>query len=54
MVASLITKSDAVVKVMGLGGTRAFSKVADILLSAIAVMMIRKGIIDIINNHLIK
>ncbi len=50
----IFSKSDSVIKVMGVGGTRAFSKVADILLSAIAVMMIRKGIIDIINNHLIK
>ncbi|MBM3254141.1 MAG: MarC family protein [Candidatus Omnitrophica bacterium] len=50
----IFSKSDIVIKVMGVGGTRAFSKVADILLTAIAVMMIRKGIIDIINDHLIK
>jgi multiple antibiotic resistance protein len=50
----IFSKSNAVIKVMGVGGTKAFSKVADILLTAIAVMMIRKGIIDIINSHLIK
>lgn len=50
----VFSKSDAVIKVMGVGGTRAFSKVADILLTAIAVMMIRKGVIDIISNHILK
>ncbi len=50
----IFSKSDSVIKVMGVGGTRAFSKVADILLTAIAVMMIRKGIIDILNSYLVK
>lgn len=46
----VLSKSDVVIKVMGIGGTKAFSKVADILLTAIAVMMIRSGIIEILNN----
>lgn len=42
--ASLIW-ADFFVKIMGKGGSRAFSKVADIFLAAIAVTMIRNGII---------
>lgn len=39
-----LSKSDAIIKLIGIGGTRAFSKIMYILLSAIAVMMIRHGI----------
>lgn len=41
-------KADIIIKFMGKGGLRAFSKVADIFLAAIAVMMIRIGILEII------
>lgn len=40
--------SEGVMRVMGKGGARAFSKVADIFLTAFAVMMIRNGILEII------
>lgn len=40
-----LAKADLVMKIFGAGGTRAFSKVMYILLAAIAVMMIRRGII---------
>lgn len=35
-------------KMLGPGGSKALSKVASLLLAAIAVMMIRKGVVDII------
>ncbi|MCM8796822.1 MAG: MarC family protein [Candidatus Omnitrophica bacterium] len=41
----VLIRADAFMKVMGLGGTRAFSKIMYILLAAIGVMMVRKGII---------
>ncbi|TAM39782.1 MarC family protein [bacterium] len=39
-----LVKADAILKVFGPSGTRAFSKIMYILLAAIAVMMIRRGI----------
>lgn len=40
-----LLKADMIMKVIGPNGTRAFSKIMYILLAAIAVMMIRHGII---------
>jgi len=40
-----LVKTDTIMKVIGPNGTRAFSKIMYILLAAIAVMMIRHGII---------
>ena len=40
-----LVKADAVMKIIGPSGTRAFSKIMYILLAAIAVMMVRHGII---------
>lgn len=39
-----LVKADAIMKLMGSGGTRAFAKIMYILLAAIGVMMIRRGI----------
>ncbi|MDP3732172.1 MAG: MarC family protein, partial [Candidatus Omnitrophota bacterium] len=39
-----LVKADFIMKLMGQGGTRAFSKIMYILLAAIAVMMIRRGL----------
>ncbi len=39
--------SEIVTRVVGLAGTRALSKIASLLLAAIAVMMVRKGIFEI-------
>ena len=39
-----LLKADLIMKVLGAGGTRAFSKIMYILLAAIAVMMVRHGI----------
>lgn len=41
-------KSDFIYRLMREGGSRAFAKVASLLLAAIAVMMIRRGIMDVI------
>ncbi|MFA6541622.1 MAG: MarC family protein, partial [Bacteroidota bacterium] len=40
--------SDYIIKVMGAGGARAFAKVASLFMVAIAVMMIRVGIQNIL------
>ena len=45
--ASLV-KADAIMRVMGVSGTRAFSKIMYILLAAIGVMMVRRGITGIL------
>ena len=41
-------KSDFIYRLMGDGGSKAFAKVAALLLAAIAVMMIRRGFIDML------
>lgn len=45
----VLGKADVLIKYMGKGGARALSKVADIFLAAIAVMMIRIGLLEIIS-----
>jgi multiple antibiotic resistance protein len=42
-----LLKADLVMRLLGIGGTRAFSKVMYILLAAIGVMMMRRGILAI-------
>jgi multiple antibiotic resistance protein len=37
-------KAEVIVKIMGIGGARAFSKVTYIVLAAIGVMMVRRGL----------
>jgi multiple antibiotic resistance protein len=39
-----LAKADTIMKVMGTGGTRAFSKIMYILLAAIGVMLVRRGL----------
>ncbi|MDI6758906.1 MAG: MarC family protein [Candidatus Omnitrophota bacterium] len=39
-----LAKADYIMKIMGANGTRAFAKIMYILLAAIAVMMVRRGI----------
>ena len=43
-----LAKADTIMKFMGASGTRAFSKIMYILLAAIGVMMIRRGITGVI------
>lgn len=40
-----------IMKAIGAGGSKAFAKIASLLLSAYAVMMIREGILSVINNY---
>jgi len=42
-----LVKADLIIKLMGSGGTRAFAKIMYILLAAIGVMMIRRGVIGV-------
>jgi multiple antibiotic resistance protein len=41
-------KADIILSVMGENGTRAFAKIMSILLAAIGIMMVRKGIMELI------
>jgi multiple antibiotic resistance protein len=43
-----LAKADFILKLIGPSGTRAFSKIMYILLAAIGVMMVRKGIMGVI------
>lgn len=43
-------KSNVIYRLMGDGGSKAFAKVASLLLAAIAVMMIRRGYMDMIHS----
>jgi multiple antibiotic resistance protein len=42
-------QADSIMKFLGAGGTRAFSKIMYILLAAIGVMMVRRGILGVIS-----
>ena len=50
LVGILFVLSDLLVRLLGDAGTKALSKVSLVLLAAFAVMMIRKGIIEIITK----
>lgn len=43
-----LAKADLIIKIMGSSGARAFSKIMFILLAAIGVMMVRKGVTGLI------
>lgn len=45
-----LAKADFFMKLMGQGGTRAFAKIMYILLAAIGVMMVRRGIFGILGE----
>ncbi len=44
-------KSDIIIKTLGENGSKGFAKVMSIFLAAIAVMMIRRGIFELINSQ---
>lgn len=44
---AIFSSADFIMKLIGKGGTKAVSKVASLFLAAIAIMMIRKGIVHI-------
>ncbi|MBI4981904.1 MAG: hypothetical protein HZC15_01970 [Candidatus Omnitrophica bacterium] len=43
-----LVKADNIMKILGEGGTRAFAKIMYILLAAISIMMIRRGILGVL------
>ena len=51
---AIFANANKIVKLLGRGGTRAFSKVGDILLAAFAVMMVRSGTLEIVKNIIMK
>ncbi len=44
----MFAKADLIVQKLGVGGTRAVSRIIGLLLAAIAVMMMRRGIVEIV------
>ena len=50
IVAVVFLLSDTLIRILGTSGSRALSKVMSLLLAAIGVMMIRKGIVEIISS----
>lgn len=51
---AVLNYADFFIKVLGKGGARALAKVADMFLAAIAIMMIRMGILEIILRMTVK
>jgi multiple antibiotic resistance protein len=47
---AIFSQADRIIKLIGINGSRAFAKVAALLLAAIAVKMIRSGIVKIIGG----
>jgi len=48
----LLWFSEAIVAILGRTGTRTVSKIASLILAAIAVKMVRTGVMAILNDHL--
>jgi multiple antibiotic resistance protein len=46
----ILTMSDIFIRLLGEGGSKAISKVFSLLLAAIAVMLMRRGITEIISS----
>ena len=44
----MFVKADLLIQKLGVGGTRALSRIIGLLLAAIAVMMMRRGIVEIV------
>lgn len=50
VVAVVLFSSDLLIRLLGVSGSKALSKVMALLLAAIGIMMIRKGVIEIITS----
>ncbi|MBI2856668.1 MAG: MarC family protein [Chloroflexi bacterium] len=48
---AVFTQSNRITAVLGSGGLQAFAKIAYILLAAIAVQLIREGLVDIVQQY---
>ena len=47
----VFSASDKLIKILGVAGSRAISKVTSLLLAAIAIMLVRKGLLEIIFSY---
>jgi multiple antibiotic resistance protein len=47
----ILSNAKWLIKLIGEGGTKAFAKIASLFLAAIAVMMIRVGVLSIIASY---
>ena len=47
----IFAQADRIIRVLGIGGTRAFAKVAALLLAAIAVKMVRSGMFKLVGEQ---
>lgn len=50
IILTVLINAKWITKAIGVGGAKAFAKVASLLLAAYAIMMIREGIIEVINT----
>jgi multiple antibiotic resistance protein len=48
----IFSQAEGFVRILGEGGTKAVAKVASLLLAAIAVMMIRRGVVDLVKEFI--
>jgi multiple antibiotic resistance protein len=46
----IFSQADRIIKVLGINGSRAIAKVAGLLLAAIAVSMMRRGVMSLLNS----
>lgn len=47
----IFLSANSFIKILGEGGSKAISKVASLLLAAISVMLVRRGIVSLITTH---
>lgn len=47
-----LLKADFILSILGESGTRAFAKIMSILLAAIGIMMVRRGVIELISENI--
>ncbi len=50
MLGIVLLKADIILSILGEGGARGFAKIMGILLAAIGIMMVRRGIIELISG----
>lgn len=46
-----LLKADIILSLLGQSGTRAFAKIMSILLAAIGIMMVRRGIMELVSGN---
>ena len=48
----LFSRAEVIIRTLGEGGTKGIAKIASLLLAAIAVMMIRRGLVDLVKESI--